>query len=59
MEMESIVGTAEVERVLVETVTAEKGAFYRAQDEFMSAWMWAEGWRARLRAAGDIMAWVE
>ena len=26
-----------------------------AKEEFRLAWMWVEGWRARLRRAGDIV----
>jgi len=26
-----------------------------AQNEYRLAWMWAEGWRARLRKAGDAV----
>lgn len=26
-----------------------------ARDEYRLAWMWIEGWRARLRRAGDVV----
>ena len=33
----------------------EKEGEVEAKEEFRLAWVWVEGWRGRLRAAGDIV----
>ena len=33
----------------------EKSLKVKAQGEFKMAWLWSEGWRARLRAGGDLI----
>jgi hypothetical protein len=33
----------------------EKTRDVHAQKEFKMAWLWVEGWRARLRAGGDLV----
>jgi hypothetical protein len=38
----------------IEEVGEQKGD-KEARKEFRLAWMWVEGWRGRLRAAGDIV----
>ena len=43
------VGTEESEEVY------EKEGEVEAKEEFRLAWVWVEGWRGRLRAAGDIV----
>lgn len=34
---------------------AEKHSGNEAKDELRLAWLWVEGWRARLRAGGDVV----
>ena len=47
----------EQEKLEVEEIEAvgEQRRDKEAREEFRLAWMWAEGWRRRLRAAGDIV----
>jgi hypothetical protein len=33
----------------------EKRLKVKAQGEFKMAWLWSDGWRARLRAGGDLV----
>ena len=33
----------------------EKGQDVQVQREYKMAWLWVEGWRARLRAGGDLV----
>lgn len=33
----------------------ESGNKQKACEEFRLAWMWVEGWRARLRMSGDVV----
>lgn len=50
-------GRVAVESFKVEDVEeiCEKENEKEAKEEFRLAWMWVEGWRGRLRAAGDIV----
>jgi hypothetical protein len=36
-------------------VEKEESWNVKAQAEFKMAWLWVEGWRARLRAGGDFV----
>jgi hypothetical protein len=36
-------------------VEKETSLSVKAQREFKIAWLWVEGWRARLRAGGDLV----
>ena len=60
--MEGVVRKADVRTVAVEELEVEeveaieeKERDAEAREEFRLAWMWVEGWRGRLRGAGDII----
>lgn len=38
-----------------EKVDSCKGQEVRAEGIYKAAWLWVEGWRARLRAGGDLV----
>jgi hypothetical protein len=49
------IGSVRIEKVEVEEEAYEPERGGEAREEFRLAWMWVEGWRRRLTAAGDIV----
>jgi hypothetical protein len=51
----SVTKVTNVVRIGVEFEEKDKNLVIKVEGEFKMAWLWVEGWRARLRAGGDLV----